>query len=201
LAPKRPDKDFDGAGVSISLAVVGVVAAVLGLFTMQNAFRPLPKPGVPVVIAHSEPEPTQASWRHAPDARPAAETISALPVRREAAPEIRPHQPAVRHHETSSPIAEAALSPSPDAAPAATAAAATAKPQAQNLAKNDVTPEKLCKAPTPPVLSAKALQPAMILRYDAKFKARPLEIAPPPADDTQRRLKLSALLANMLDDN
>jgi hypothetical protein len=199
LTSNRPDKDFDGAGVSISLAVVGVVAAGLGLLTMQNAFRPLPKPGVPVVIAHSEAEPTQATWRHAPGARPKPETVSTLPVQEEAAPEIRPHRAAVRHPEISSPVAEAAPAPSPGPAPVS--AGAPAKPEVQTLAKADATAEKLCTSPTPPVLSAKALQPAMILRYDTKFKARPLEIAPPPADDTERRLKLSALLANMLDDN
>lgn len=200
LTSKRPDKDFDGAGVSISLAIVGVVAAGLGLLTMQNAFRPLPRPGVPVVIAHSEATPTQASWRHAANTRPAAETISTLPVQQDAAPEIRPHRAAAPHHETPVPVAEAAPQPSPAPAPASTPA--PAKPEVQTLAKTDVTAEKLCKAPTPPVLSAKALQPAMILRYDTRFKARPLEIAPPPqADDTERRLKLSALLANMLDQN
>lgn len=200
MTSKRPDKDFDGAGVSISLAVVGVVAAGLGLFTMQNAFRPLPKPGVPVVIAHSEAEPTPATWRHAPAARPAPEAVSTLPVQEDAAAEIRQHHAAARHHETFSPLAEAAPAPSPASAPAGPAA--LAKPEVQTLAKDDATAEKLCTSPTPPVLSAKALQPAMILRYDSKFKARPLEITPPPpADDTERRLKLSALLANMLDDN
>ncbi len=40
----------------------------------------------------------------------------------------------------------------------------------------------------------------MILRYDAKFKTPTPDIAPerPPSDDEQRRLKLSALLANVL---
>ena len=201
LASSRPDKDFDGAGVSIGLAVAGVLAAGLGLVTMHTAFKPLPKPGVAVVISHAETPIAQASWRHAKDVKPAAR-ISSIPEVDEAPAHVR----AVVRHDEAAPR-DTTLSRAPDAAsaakpaPAAAPASLAAKLTVQQVANADVPGEKLCKAPTSQVLSAKALQPAMILRYDSKFKAPPLDIAPerPPSDDTERRIKLSALLSNMLE--
>ena len=199
LASSRPDKDSDGAGVSIGLAVVGVVAAGLGLMTMHTAFAPLPKPGVPVVISHAETRPAQAAWRHARDARPAVQTASASD-----ADQISEPESSSRHADTSRPDVREPAAPDVAAKPAAvvaTPALLSAKLSIQQIAKADVPGEKLCKAPTPQLLTVKALQPAMILRYDAKFKAPPLDIQPqrPAADDTERRLKLSALLSTILD--
>lgn len=183
--------------MSISLAVAGVVAAGLGLATMSFAFKPLPKPGVPVVISTSAPVATEASFQHVePRAVPSRETS----VAEDAAPRpyARPHRPAVQKKPaTPEPVAQVqpSLVPVETPAPAAT----PAKPAIQ-VAKADAPGEKLCKAPQPQVLSAKTLQSAMILHYDAR-KVRPLDIPPPqpPADDTERRLKLSALLGHMLD--
>lgn len=199
LTSSRPDKDFEGAGVSIALVVVGVVAAGLGLMTMHTAFKPLPKPGVPVVISHAPaPVAAEAAWRHPQGARPVAQTVSAPLVDEVPAP-----QPRVRHAE----IVRRAIAAAIDAdlrqsrpTPASTPTALTARLSVQQVAKADVPGEKMCKAPDPQVLSAKALQPAMILRYDAKFKGPPLDIEPqaPPSDDTERRIRLSALLADML---
>ena len=201
MTSKRPERDFEGAGVNISLAIAGVVAAGLGLVTMHTAFRPLPKIGVPVVISHSIPAPTPAAWRHFQDAKPVARRVSAriaddeeaiAPLRR------RGHPVAVRPHVEPAPSAEAAA----EVVPAKSATPAPApKPPVQILAKADVSAEKLCKAPTPQVLSAKALQPAMILRYDSRFKTPPPDIQPqrPVTEDEQRRLKLSALLGRVLE--
>ena len=202
LTSKRPERDFEGAGVNISLAIAGVVAAGLGLVTMNTAFRPLPQPGVPVVISHSVAATTPAAWRHAPDARPAARHVSVRTADDEEA--IAP----LRRHGRPAVAAPAPVEPAPTAAPPSEVvpakAAATApapKPLIQTLAKADVPAEKLCKAPTPQVLSAKALQPAMILRYDSRFKAPAPDIAPqrPVTEDEQRRLKLSALLGRVLE--
>ncbi len=180
--------------------MAGVLAAGLGLVTMHTAFRPLPKPGVAVVISHAETPVAQASWRHARDVKAAAQ-VSSLPD----VDEVPAPEPAVRHHDAAlrarppSPAAKApaAATPAPAAAPAPLAAKLTV----QQVAKAEIPGEKLCKAPSPQVLTAKALLPAMILRYDSKFKAPPLDIAPerPPSDDTQRRIKLSALLSNLLE--
>ncbi len=199
MTSKRPERDFEGAGVNIGLAVAGVVAAGVGLLTMHTAFTPLPKPGVPVVISHSVPAPTQAAWRHAPNARPAVRPVSTRSLLDDDSGAVRKTgRPAVvRHQSGAAPVVQTAL-----AATTATVAipAAAPKPALQTLAKADVAAEKLCKTPSPQLLSAKSLQPAMILRYDAKFKASTPDIAPerPPSDDEQRRLKLSALLANVL---
>jgi hypothetical protein len=183
--------------VSIGVAVAGVIAAGLGLATMSFAFKPLPKPGVPVVISTSAPMATAASFRHI---EPQALPPVAEPARKRHAKTTR----VAIHRKHADPDRAAEAKPvlvpvhatAPAAAPAPTPAA---KPVVQ-VAKLDASGEKLCKAPQPQLLSAKTLEPAMILRYDAK-KIRPLEIQPPqppPADDTERRLKLSALLANML---
>ena len=203
MTSKRPERDFEGAGVNISLAIAGVVAAGLGLVTMHTAFKPLPKPGVPVVISHSVAAPTQAAWRHAPQASPVAHPVSAPAVKDDdedaVAPVRRGSRPAaVRHHLTPPPAAEA---PAAVISAKTTPPAPAPKPAVQTLAKVDVPAEKLCKAPTPQVLSAKALQPAMILRYDTRFKATMPDIEPqrPPSDDEQRRLKLSALLGHILE--
>ena len=201
MTSKRPERDFEGAGVNISLAIAGVVAAGLGLVTMNTAFRPLPQPGVPVVISHSVAAPTPATWRHAPDARPAAHHVSVRTVDDEEA--IAP----VRHHlHPAVAAASGELAPAPAPPPEIVAAKAAAsvpapKPPVQTLAKADLPAEKLCKAPTPQVLSAKALQPAMILRYDSRFKAPTPDIQPqrPVTEDEQRRLKLSALLGRVLE--
>ena len=185
--------------MSISVAVAGVVAAGLGLATMSFALKPLPKTGVPVVIATSAPI-RAAAYRHAPPrVIPPADAVDdeVIAVR----PHVRiRHQEVLKKHADPAPAAEAAPKLIPAQAPAATAVSvAPAKPALQ-IAKADLPAEKLCKAPPSQVLSAKTLEPAMILRYDAK-KIRPLDITPPPSasDDTERRLKLSALLANMLD--
>lgn len=203
MTSQRPDRDLDGAGVSIGLAVAGVVAAGVGLLTMHVAFAPLPKPGVPVVISHSAVAATQAAWRPAPRSKPAVEAVSAPSVEDEdVAPKPQTDRPVERHDDAAAGAAvdDALTQPAP--VPAAPAAAAAApKPQVQTVAKAETTAEKLCKAPTPQILSPKTLQPAMILRYDSRFKAQTPDIAPqrPPAqDDQERRLKLSALLANML---
>jgi hypothetical protein len=199
LTSSRPDKDFEGAGVSIALVIAGVVAAGVGLVTMHTAFTPLPKPGVPVVISHAAaPAAAEAAWRHAQGARPVAQTVSEPLIDEVPAPEPRVrHAEATRH--ALAPAIDADLA-KPRPALAATPAALTTKLSVQQVAKADVPGEKMCKAPDPQVLSAKALQPAMILRYDAKFKGPPLDIEPqaPPSDDTERRIRLSALLANML---
>ena len=196
MTSKRHDKDSEGFGVSISLAVAGVVAAGLGLATMSFAFKPLPKPGVPVVISTSAPAPTAASFRH-------VEARSALSLETSAAEDAAPRRLTKAHrltvakkHASPAPAAEIQPKLVPIQAPAPTAAA---KPLIQ-IAKVEAPGEKLCKAPSPQVLSAKTLQTAMILRYDAR-KVRPLDIPPPqpPAADTERRLKLSALLANILE--
>ncbi len=203
MTSKRPERDFEGAGVNISLAIAGVVAAGLGLVTMHTAFKPLPKPGVPVVISHSVPQPAAAAWLHARQASPVARPVSTPAVVDEdedaVAPVRRSSRPAaLRHHLTPAPVAEdpAATIQAKVAPPAA-----APKPPVQTLAKVDVPAEKLCKAPTPQLLSAKALQPAMILRYDTRFKASTPDIEPrrPPSDDEQRRLKLSALLGHILE--
>lgn len=194
MTSKRQDKPSDSAGLSIGVAVAGVVAAGLGLATMSFAFKPLPKPGVPVVISTSAPVPTAASFRHIePQALAAA--VGVKPRRHAKTTRVAVH----KKHADPAHVAEAkaVLVPVHATAPAP-APALAAKPVVQ-VAKIDASGEKLCKAPQPQVLSAKTLQPAMILRYDAR-KIRPLEIQPPqpPADDTERRLKLSALLAKML---
>ncbi len=199
MTSKRPERDFEGAGVNIGLAVAGVVAAGVGLMTMHTAFTPLPKPGVPVVISHSAPAPTQAAWRHAPIARPAIRPVSTRAALDEDIGAVRKTgRPAVvRHQPEAAPAAQAVAVP---VAATVAAPAPASKPPVQTVAKLDTSAEKLCKAPTPQLLSAKSLQPAMILRYDAKFKTPTPDIAPerPPSDDEQRRLKLSALLANVL---
>ena len=203
MTSKRPERDFEGAGVNISLAIAGVVAAGLGLVTMHTAFKPLPKPGVPVVISHSVPGPTRATWLHAPQSRPVVRPVSAPAAPDEDEDAVTPVRrsgrlTAVRHPATAARAPEAPAA----ALPAKTTPPAPApKPLVQILAKADVPAEKLCKAPTPQVLSAKALQPAMILRYDSKFKAATPDIEPqrPPSDDEQRRLKLSALLGRVLE--
>ncbi len=196
LTSKRHDKDSDGAGVSISLAVAGVVAAGLGLATMSFAFKPLPKPGVPVVISTAAPARLAASFQHVEPRTAPSREVSAT---EDAAPRryVRPHRLAVaKPHASSEPIAQLQPKLIPVQAPAP---AVVSKIPVQ-VAKADVPGEKLCKAPQPQVLSAKTLQAAMILRYDPR-KVRPLDIpAPqPPSDDTERRLKLSALLGHMLD--
>jgi hypothetical protein len=203
LTSKRQDKEPEGPGVSISLAVAGVVAAGLGLATMSFALKPLPKPGVPVVVATSvaapTQEPTEASFRHV-DAEVRALTEPA-------APESRRHE-RVRHvlvdkasaAPVAAPAAEAAQ-PKPAPAQAPVASALPPKLAAVQVAKADAPPEKLCKAPQPQVLSAKTLQAALSLRYDPKLKSKSFDVPAPdqgPSDDTQRRLKLSALLANMM---
>ena len=198
MTSKQQDKDSEGAGVSISLAVAGVVAAGLGLATMSFAFKPLPKPGVPVVISTSAPVRVAASFQHGgPRTAPAREA----PGAEDAAPRryVRPHRVAVaRPHAVPEPVAQ--LQPKLVPVKATAPAAAVVSKIPVQVAKADVPGEKLCKASQPQVLSAKTLQSAMILRYDPG-KIRPLDIPPPqpPSDDTQRRLKLSALLANMLD--
>ena len=197
MASSRPDRDFEGAGVSIGLAVAGIVAAGLGLMTMHTAFAPLPKPGVPVVISHAETRPIQAAWRHA-RAKPATPNAGAADTDEIASPDAT-----ARNAVASRPDVPAPAAPDVAAAPAAatTLAPPPAKLSVLQIAKADVPGEKLCKAPTPQLLTAKALQPAMILRYDAKFKAPPLDIEPqrPASDNTERRLKLSALLSNILE--
>lgn len=198
LTSKRHDKDSEGAGVSISLAVAGVVAAGLGLATMSFAFKPLPKPGVPVVISTSAPVRMPASFQHVerrvlPSLEPAA---AEEPAPR---PYVRPHRLALqKKHASPAPVAEVQPKLVPVQAPAP-APAATPKAVVQ-VAKADAPGEKLCKAPQPQALTAKTLQSALILRYDVR-KVRPLDIPPPQpsSDDAERRLKLSSLLAHMLD--
>jgi len=190
----------EGAGAGIGLAVAGIVAAGVGLVTMHTAFKPLPTPGVPVVISHSVVAPTAASWRHAPGARPAARPVSVARDEDAAAPE--PRIRTISRHVHAEALPPVAAEPPAQPAPAKLSAAPP-RPQVQTVAKAETTPDKLCKAPSPQLLSAKALQPAMILRYDARFKASTPDIAPPrpPAsDDEQRQLKLSALLANIMGD-
>ena len=194
----RPDKETDGAGLSIGLAIVGLLAAGLGLVTMHTAFKPLPKPGVPVVISHAATPVAEASWRHAPAARPAAPDAESPDVDETPAPErparhLAVHADALQTHA----LEPAAAKPAPATTPASLI---SAKATVQQVATAEVPGEKLCKAPSPQVLSAKTLQTAMILRYDAR-KVRPLDIPPPQpsSDDTERRLKLSALLGHMLE--
>lgn len=201
LTSSRSDKDSEGAGVNISLAVAGVVAAGVGLLTMHTAFTPLPKPGVPVVIATSRPAPTRAAWRHAEEAaQPPADVQSQRADGENAAPALRARPAAIiaRHHAARPAAADPA--PTPAMTPiVAKAAAPASKPPVREVAAADLPGQKMCKAPSPQpqLLSAKSLQPALVLRYDAK--ARQIDIPPPqPAADEQRRLKLSALLANML---
>ncbi len=204
LTSSRSDKDSEGAGVNIALAIVGVVAAGLGLLTMHTAFTPLPKPGVPVVIATSRPAPTRAAWRHAEEAaKPRADAVGEPADDEDAAPALRVRRAIIieHHHARLPAVVEPASTPAPSMTPiVANAAAPAAKPQVRELASTDQPGQKMCKAPSPQpqVLSAKSLQPALMLHYDAK--ARPFDIPPPQpaADDEQRRLKLSALLGNML---
>ena len=184
------------------------MAAGLGLATMSFAFKPLPKPGVPVVISTAAttpaPQPTEASFRHMDAETRVAPDLSAV--------EPAPTHPRGRiHHELAikalpEPAPAAAPAPAPEApakpAPvqAPVAAAPPPKPATLQVAKADAPGEKLCKAPQPQVLSAKTLQAALSLRYDPKLKTRPIDVPAPdqPSDDAQRRLKLSALLANMM---
>ena len=190
--------------MNIALAIVGVVAAGLGLLTMHTAFTPLPKPGVPVVIATSRPAPTRAAWRHAEEtAKPRANTLREPADDEDAvrAPRARPAIIIEHHHAAVPVVVEPVPTPAPAMTPiVANAAAPAAKPPVREVAFADQPGQKMCKAPSPQpqVLSAKSLQPALMLHYDAK--ARQFDIPPPqPApDDEQRRLKLSALLANML---
>jgi len=199
LTSWRPDKDSDGSGVSIVLAVVGVVAAGLGLVTMHTAFKPLPKAGVPVVISHAPAPLAEAAWRHARAARPQIQDADTRDVDAVAGPEPEARHDDVRPQAAPPPAADS--SPAAKPAPASTLSPLPGKLSVQEIAKADVPGEKLCKAPAPQVLSAKALQPAMILRYDSKFKAPPLDIEPqrPPSEDEQRQIKLSKVLANILD--
>lgn len=199
MTSRRPERDFEGAGVNISLAIAGVVAAGVGLLTMHTAFKPLPKPGVPIVISHAVIAPTAASWRHTRGVHPAVRSVSTrfaqAPQETTPAPS-RSHQLAPKGHQEVTP---APSEEEPGAAPA-NLAAAVPKAPVQTLAKAEVSADKLCKAPAPAVLSAKSLQPVMILRYDSRFKAPTPDIEPQrfPSDDEQRRLKLSQLLSRVL---
>ena len=199
LTSWRPDKDSDGAGVSVGIIVAGLVVVGVGLVTMHTAFEPLPKPGVPVVISHHAVPVAEAAWRHAPKARPHVSDVSASEIDEAPAP-----APAPRVDEPHR--ADAAPKPAPELPRGAFSSHVSlpgllaTKLTVQQIAMADSPGEKLCKAPTSQVLSAKALQPAMILRYDSKFKAPPLDIEPqrPPSADEERQIKLSALLSNML---
>lgn len=80
--------------------------------------------------------------------------------------------------------------------PAAPPAAAPEKVAAQTGPDDG----KLCKAPMPNEVAAKVMKPGLILRYDTQYKITPIDIPPPkPPPEEVRRLKLSALLKDMLD--
>jgi hypothetical protein len=199
MTSSRPDKESDGAGVSVAIVVAGLVVAGVGLVTMHTAFEPLPKPGVPVVISHPAAPVAQAAWRHAPKARPRVSEVSAPDADDVAAPAPAARSAQSRHADPA-PTAAAEAAPGAFSSHPTLPAPLASKLTIQQVAAADVPGEKLCKAPTAQVLSAKALQPAMILRYDSKFKAPPLDIEPqrPPSNDEERQIRLSALLSNML---
>lgn len=186
-----------GLGASISVAVVGIVVAGIGLLTMRSAFPPLPKLETPVVLARADRPLASALLR--PSA-PSTASVVHPDVLTEDAP-LAPAVPvkAVRLHE------RAAAAEPLESALKAQPAALTPPPQpppAENTVAAAATADqgKLCKAPAPDDISSKVLQPGLILRYDSKFKSAPIDIPPPgPPPEEERRLKLSALLADMLD--
>lgn len=199
MKPSRQDKEPVGLGASVSLAVVGVIVAGLGLLTMRQAFPPLPKPETPVVLVHADQPLVNADYRAPSEPQVRALELTAdptartAPSRRKAA---RSH--GLREHARVAARPEAVLKPvKATPAPAALPAAAAQKIAAASSSASDV---KLCKAPAPNEVVAKALQPGLILRYDPTAKASALDIPPPsPPAEQERRLKLSALLADILE--
>jgi hypothetical protein len=183
-----------GLGASVSLAVAGIIAAGLGLLTMRSAFPPLPKPETPVVLARADRPLGGALVRPSAPAATAvvqpdeltedAPLAAAAPARamRPRAPALDPQGARFR------------------ARPSAPAPAAGTEAVGKAPAEASVDQGKLCKAPAPDDVASKLLQPGVILRYDTKYKSAPIDIPPrgPPPEE-ERRLKLSALLADMLD--
>jgi hypothetical protein len=187
-----------GLGASVSVAVAGIVVAGLGLLTMHSAFQPLPKPGTPVVLIRAD-RPLASTLLHpsslasAPVVHPDVLTedapVNAAPIASVKAARLQERADASLQAEIKTQPAAVTQTPLPAAA--APKAVAEAAPADQG---------KLCKAPAPDDISSKVLQPGLILRYDTKFKSTPIDIPPPgPQPEEQRRLKLSALLADMLD--
>jgi hypothetical protein len=186
-----------GLGASVSVAVAGIVVAGLGLLTMRSAFPPLPKPETPVVLARAD-RPLASAVLHpssavAPIVRPDVLTEDAPEAVEPSAPvrTARLHARAAEPLESPVKAETAALTP---ASQPIAAAPADAAPAAANQGK-------LCKAPAADDIASKVLQPGLILRYDTKFKSTPIDIPPPSPQqpEQERRLRLSALLADMLD--
>ena len=169
--------------------------AGLGLLTMRSAFPPLPKPETPVVLARADRPLASTLLR--PSASAAAPVAHPDELSEDAPLVVAPVK-AARLHER----AAAELSDSPARARPAALTPAPQPPAAEKTVAQVATADqgKLCKAPAPDAIASKVLQPGLILRYDAKYKSAPIDIPPPgPPPEEERRLKLSALLADMLD--
>jgi hypothetical protein len=196
MPKKRSGIGAAGLLTGLILACASTAAAVLAFQALETPTTlALPDTGGPRQItaaagpaasllaatAPSRAEPSLDEWTSDAPALPARPAH--VRVAHASAPPAAPHAPV--QAQAADPKTEAQGAP---ATPKLALAAAPAKDET-----------KLCKNPALPMDIAQAAASTIRLREQSGFKAKPLDIPPPgPAPEQERRLRLSALLADAL---